>query len=205
MPIETPVDGGRGKILKKLSLIASMTIIASCGSPAGGDPVDGVATGDHRIFVTSQQSSGNFGGLAAADNLCKTSALNAGLSRNYKAIMSDATTSAKERLTLLGAVYIFESATNRSKVVDLGVDLWSSVLLRPIDRDENFNTYTGEVWTGTQSEGTIGIASNCSSWTSSSSGDSGTVGDTAFSDDRYIELGMDRSCDELKSIYCISQ
>tara|TARA_Y100000780_G_scaffold232595_1_gene268784 strand:+ start:91327 stop:91926 length:600 start_codon:yes stop_codon:yes gene_type:complete len=199
------VDGGLGNVLKKLSLIALMTIIASCGSPAGGDPVDGVATGDHRIFVTSQKNSGNFGGLASADSFCQTAALNAGLSRTYKAIMSDATNSAKDRLTLLGAVYIFESATNRSKVVDLGVDLWSSTLLRPIDRDENFNTYTGQVWTGTQSEGTTGIASSCSSWTSDSSGDSGTVGDTAFSDDRYIELGMDQPCDELKPIYCISQ
>ena len=179
--------------------------MASCGSPAGGSPVDGVSTGEHRVFVTSQQKNGNLGGLAGADSLCQSSAIAAGLSRTYKAIMSDATTNAKDRLSLLGAVYIFESATSRQKVVDLGVDLWDSTLLRPIDRDESFNNYSGQAWSGTQSEGTVGIATNCNSWASNSSGVSGTVGDSAFSDDRYIELGVDQTCDSVRPIYCISQ
>lgn len=205
MPIGTHAAGGLGKISKKLSIIFAASIVASCGSPAGGSPVDGITTGEHRVFVTSQQKNGDLGGLAGADSLCQSSATAAGLSRTYKAIMSDATTNAKDRLSLLGAVYIFDSATSRQKVVDLGVDLWDSTLLRPIDRDENFNNYSGQVWSGTQSEGTVGIATNCNSWTSNSSGVSGTVGDSAFSDDRYIELGMDQTCDSVRPIYCISQ
>ena len=205
MPTGTHAAGGLGKISKKLSIIFAASRMASCGSPAGGSPVDGVSTGEHRVFVTSQQKNGNLGGLAGADSLCQSSAIAAGLSRTYKAIMSDATTNAKDRLSLLGAVYIFESATSRQKVVDLGVDLWDSTLLRPIDRDESFNNYSGQVWSGTQSEGTVGIATNCNSWASNSSGVSGTVGDSAFSDDRYIELGVDQTCDSVRPIYCISQ
>ena len=205
MLIETPAVGGLGKLFKKLSIIISITSIASCGSPTGGDPVDGIKVGEHRVFVTSTSRMGSFGGVSGADSICLTLARAAGLKRSYKAILSDSSNAAKDRLSLLGAVFIFHTQDQIEKVVELGVDLWDSSLLRAIDRDEQFNIVSDTVWTGTESEGTSGFSTNCNDWSSSSSSNTGSVGDSSMTDDRYIELGSDESCDTAHRFYCISQ
>ncbi|MCO4753611.1 MAG: DUF1554 domain-containing protein [Bacteriovoracaceae bacterium] len=182
-----------------------MTFFASCGSSTGGDPVDGINVGEHRVFVTSTTTTGAFGGISGADSICLSRAQSSGLKKNYKAILSDSTNDAKDRLSLLGAVYKFNSESEKEKIVQLGVDLWESSLLSAIDRDEQFNTVSGLVWTGTESEGRSGFSTDCNDWSSSSSADAATVGDTTMTDDRYIEVGIDESCDRSLRIYCISQ
>lgn len=180
----------------------------SCGSPAGDSQTDGLGELDHRIFVTASSFTGDLGGLSGADLQCQTAATQAGLTRSYKAIMSDNSETAKKRLNLIGGIYKFEGS-KKVEVVSVGVDLWNpGGLTAAVDTDENGNKVAaGAVWTGTDSDGGnfAGTLDNCQGWSSSDSANYGAVGRSDQSDGDWVEDFTPISCDLLKPIYCISQ
>jgi len=57
------------------------------------------------MFITSKEYSGNLGGLKGADDICQYHAKLGKLSGTYKAMLSDASYSAKARLTLADIPY----------------------------------------------------------------------------------------------------
>lgn len=121
--------------------------------------------GASKVFLTSGlYNGGTIGGLAGADALCQSEAGTAGYAGTYKAIMSDATTSAASRLTL---TYPIVRATDGATVA--AVNLWNGTFSNPIST-------TGSIfaWTGTNNDGSISTGNTCSSW--SSTGASGTSG-----------------------------
>lgn len=191
----------------RFGLIPLAIIFASCGSAEGDSKSDGLDSVDHRIFVTSLDYAGDLGGLEGADLKCKSLAEAAGLTREYKAILSTDTEQARDRLNLIGAVYIFDESKNKQEVVSVGLDLWSSQLEVLVELDERGERRISTVWTGTDSDGGNSGASapNCSGWTSSDAGASGMVGDNQSLFDLWLEEPSSISCDSLKPIYCISQ
>lgn len=106
-----------------------------------------------KVFLTPVSGYGNFGGLSAADSKCSTAAATSsfGLSSSWKAILSDSTTNAVDRLPWSWGTLKTVSGTT---VVDGGYnDLWDGTLDSAINVDANGIVVTGSVWTGTSIEG----------------------------------------------------
>lgn len=195
--------------MKKLGLLCTAFLMASCGADStSGEGTDGVGTSEHRAFVTSGTYTGGLGGVSGADSTCNSVASAAGLSRTYKAILGDSSTSADDRLAFSGSIYIVDSNDEKTLVAGSGSDLWntsSSDLTNQINIDENGDTVTSDdyVWTGTTSEGGE-QTSNCSDWSSSSSGVNGFYGNLDLIGEGWVEYDFG-SCDQSFHLYCVSQ
>lgn len=194
---------------KNLFLITiQIFIFLSCGEAVGeGSGTDGLALSQHRIFVSSVSYDGNLGGLSGADSKCQTLATAAGLVRNYKAFLGTSTTALKSRFNLVGAVYNF-SGDERIQITDVGIDLLNTDqpkdLLNNIEYDDQGNSVTDSVWTGTDSEGEISTSESCANWTSNSAGQNGTVGDNSRTTGFYLEDPPTQACNNTFRLYCIS-
>src|SRR5690606_298731 len=103
------------------SLIGQATIEDNDSAPVGSV-----------IFVTSTTHTGNLGGLAGADAICQTRAAAGGLSNSalFKAIMSDATANAVDRLAVS---YPVQNTQNED--VELS-NLWDGVIDGDVEFDE---------------------------------------------------------------------
>jgi hypothetical protein len=192
---------------KLISSLCLLILLSSCGQEAdgGSEGTDGVGVSDHRIFVTSVSYTGaELGGISGADSACTTLAKSAELTRTYKAVISDSTTTAK-RLNFTGGVYSIPSAGEAELIVASGSDLWDTDtknLLTNINIDENGSSVSSYVWTGTDSDGATMTGEHCSDWNSTSG--TGRRGHTDQSDDRWIE-DTDLACTNSYPILCISQ
>ncbi|MDD5056204.1 MAG: hypothetical protein PHZ00_08145 [Candidatus Peribacteraceae bacterium] len=157
------------------------------------------------VFVTRERYSGNLGGLSGADAVCAQEAQHAGLNGVWRAILSDATVSARERLVIEGSVYRPPVGTAWPMIVANDEnDLWDGVLANAGFRDYADGTGVdlssgGRVWTGTAANGSAS-ALTCSNWTSvSGNGTWGAVG----SGDAYWTEYVTSACSGLGRLYCI--
>ena len=200
--------------MKNLIILISVSIIfTSCGG-ADNDTVeiDGVLPGEHRVFITKAGtikgdfSSSSTTGLAGADELCNTYADAAGLTRDYKAILSDSDTTAKFRLVFTGAIYTV-SGSIKTKVAESSVELFNATpdnILSKIDWDEvGMSVSSGNVWTGANVDGTSD-GNDCSNWTVVTSITNGNTGDVNQTDGKWID-NTNLACNLTAHLYCISQ
>lgn len=189
-----------------LFLILSFIFI-SCGEAVGdGSGADGVGDGQHRIFVSSSTHNGNLGGISGADSICASLASSAGLELTYKAFIGDSTNKLLNRFSLSGSVYNF-AGVDRFKVVELGGNLFdadNTSLLQMIEYDENGDSVSGLVWTGSDSEGQNTLIEDCSNWSSDNGVDEGNVGDNTRTSGFFLEDAPAQTCDLSYRIYCIS-
>ena len=195
-------------MMKYVFLFVLIFSFYSCGENSS-NLTDGVEDGNHRIFVTSTSYNGNLGGISGANSTCATHASNAGLTKTYKALLSDSTADIVNNLQVSGSVYIFSDSSTRLLVVTAASDLWNSDsqdLLNSIQYDEKFNVLSSVTpWTGTDSDGTVALTGNhCSNWSSDGSGVSGQVGSATDVDDRWLE-GSSVTCDNQHPLICISE
>lgn len=158
-------------------------------------------TVNHRIFTTSTTHDGNMGGITGADAICTQAASNAGLVGTWKAVISDATMDARDRLRIAAPVLDM----NDVKVADNQTDFWDGTL----DSIPNY-TETGAavptasfVRTGTKSDGTKD-ASTCLNWTTNDVNEFGKSGYPSLADYRWLEFA-DRRCHLVQRLYCINQ
>lgn len=193
---------------KLLISLLSITFFLSCGEPLGeGEGTDGIALNQHRIFVTSTSTNGNMGGLSGADTICATRATSVGLVRTYKAFLGDSSNSIKSRFNLSGAVLNVNSSDEKITIVDLGVNLFdadSTNLENNIEFDENGDSVTQSVWTGSDSEGEISTSQHCSDWSSNSAGSNGSIGDNTRTTGFWLEDPPTQACNQNFRIYCLS-
>ncbi len=143
-----------------------------------------------KAFETANNYVGNFGGLTSADSICQSEAATLGYAGTYKAILSDATTNAKDRLTLS---YPIVRASDAS-VID-SASIWNGSL-NGSSIGANFT------WTGTNSDGTK-HANTCSSWTTTSG--TGRRGDGWLKTSPSWISSTDYGCSNSSRIYCIQQ
>ncbi|MBC7384812.1 MAG: hypothetical protein H7301_01460 [Cryobacterium sp.] len=118
---------------------------------------DGLALGDHRIFITTNPYGGIPGdGLADADAFCQTTAASAGLTRNYKAVLSDATANAVDRITSNGgSVYTFDTLGVKKVVFNSVPEMWSAPTInQPIYSETSADMSGSAVITGSNTNGT---------------------------------------------------
>ncbi len=163
--------------------------------------------GQLMIFATTAlYSVGGVGSLANADSLCQSQASLLGYGGAYKAILSDDSTNAKDRLTL---AYPIVRATDGTTVV-ASSNLFGADLTNSIEIAGGTAKYT---WGGTKSDGTIDTGHTCSSWTSSAGTtligrtdqvtNARTSNDTSWIGNDYYTTYYD--CSLNRALYCIQQ
>jgi hypothetical protein len=124
-------------------------------------------------FVSSSTHTAELGGLSGADAICNARAREAGYTQNFTALLSDAHTDARTRVTIDGAVY----STRGLLLADNGAEFWDgSWKMSPYyDEKGDLVKSVREIWTGSQRRaGSIGwktdAAGSAGSWTSADRG-----------------------------------
>ena len=150
-----------------------------------------------RFFVTSTVHDGNFAsygtattGLEGADALCAAAADPVQSGSTWRAWLSDSTTNAIDRITDVGPWFLFngnEAFANKAALADFSN--------YQVDYDENGNNLSGEMWSGTNLDGSAD-SETCSDWsTTSGFGAAATKwGSTT-----------PRNCFQEKPVFCIEQ
>jgi hypothetical protein len=172
---------------------------------------DGDGLGDaceyNVMFVTQEYWIGHeLGGLAGADAKCQAAADNARLPGTYKAWLSDASTSASDRLVHSPYPYVPPSGYN----YDGSVYAWNwnhlvaGGLQAPVFITELLNDITNSgpnPWTGTNVDG-ASTGYTCGNWDTAS--EEGTKGEHNKLDARWTDSYL-VECNGIGRLYCIEQ
>lgn len=162
------------------------------------------------VFASSQQYTGNLGGLAGADAKCNALAAEAKLPGSYKAWLSVKDSSASQRLFHSDKPYI------RTDGVEIASDwkgLVSGGLLAPLNHDEKnmvvgFGANTCDksdslVWTATDALGNA-QDSTCNAWLTQSQMSNGGAGNLNALDSGW-SIGCSLACSVKARLYCFQQ
>jgi len=197
-----------------------LILFSSCEVPSVPEADSCTDYSGHLVFATSETFSADLGGalnsafsgetatgLAAADRICSLIAAEVGYcgSESFKAILSDDTENAADRLEITGAIYS-GTGDNQVTVAENEADLFDGTLGEEIPYDERENEFgvdDYENWTGSDQFGAAQTGETCESWTSSSVTDSGYIGGRAANSE-WIEDDQD-DCADSHGLYCISQ
>lgn len=157
------------------------------------------------VFVSSSTYTGQ--GVASAshaDDLCQQEATLAGLTGQYKAWLSDLTTSPAARFTKSGHYRLTDPA--RTLLALSYAELVSTGPRARIQFTTNGNYSGNAMWTGTYANGTP-TATNCANWTSSSPVVYGTAGTVILTKGRPSDWTDAQSlpCGAALSLYCFEQ
>jgi hypothetical protein len=214
------------KAIALLLMISGCSLYFSDPSDGGPAPMDAAAPLAKRVFVTSTRYPGGaLGGLVGADAKCNERAAAAGLSGDFKAWLSDATTSAAARMTHSSGPYTLVDGT---LVANTWTELVGGSLERSIDRDETNQPYDSTVpffhpswnynlalgakaaWTGTMYDGRADSFDctgypdcACIGWNDVRG--RSLAGDAISATANWTEGGGVRSCADLGALYCLEQ
>jgi hypothetical protein len=163
-----------------------------------------------KIFITSTTYNGNLGGLSGADTKCQTQASAAGLTGTWKALLSDSTTNARDRIGFDWDYLVLVNGRPVAKQVDLwlcnvGTTVTDTLpCIAEIERDESGNLVPANsaVWTGSNRLGKSSTT-HCSSWSSTSA--SGTTGKSGVIDYTWLESSTSTGCTSTARLYCVEQ
>lgn len=189
----------------QIQLVNIVITTPSGGSSGGGSSGGGSAY--HTIFVMVPAGDGDKGPLATVDADCASAAatgsVTSTLTGHWRAIMSNSSTNAKDRITFVSGASI--KNTHGDTLVANAADLWGGTLLnQPKYSADGVTAAAATIWTGTNSNGTKS-ASNCLDWGSSNSNDVGTVGSSVLTNSGWLVSGTE-DCDIINfhGIYCIN-
>lgn len=149
------------------------------------------------VFVTSASWNGAMGGAVGADEKCSVAAQYAGLSGNWRAIISDDLQAARSKLPNAPTIpyYLLDG----TKLANSADDLFDGTINNAINMDEHKNKVADKkVWTGTTADGQT-TGSNCHNWGWVSA--TGTAGSTDSNFGAWINEMAD-SCNVGKRLYC---
>jgi hypothetical protein len=205
--------------MKPIVVVIALTLgAAGCSDSGSGNDMNAASEMGvgHRVFVSSLNFSGNFGGLSGADSQCVTLAGVAGIGGQWVAWMSDTTNDAIDRVKNdIGPWFRLDGT-----LVFANKEQMKMFPSAPIDVDENkLVTHAEGVWTGTLVGGlsatsappTDGgpFSANCEQWFTSGMNDTppgpfGRSGSVDFKDKSWTDQ-LQVSCAQLQRIYCIEQ
>lgn len=161
-----------------------------------------------KIFITSQQYSGDLGGLEGADAICNDLAFQANLPGTYMAWLSaDTAESPETRMNKSQGPYVLVDGT---AVADNWSDLVDGTLDNPIYYDELGNYhYNQYVWTGTYPSGKgLPNTLTCNGWTTTEAQNDqfvGTTGNNSFKNWAWTRTSVTGWCWVSLRLYCIEQ
>ena len=156
------------------------------------------------IFMTaSAYSIATIGSLTNADTLCNTAASTAGYAGTYKAILSDESTNAKDRLSL--SYPIVRASDGKTVVARTNLFIGSI--------SNSIGTSGASVWTGSDQNGNLITGYTCTSWTSTSGtavggwslNTSGILSTKAASWIYNTNYGSYYACTASEHLYCVQQ
>lgn len=166
------------------------------------------------VFASSVPVNAFLDGVGGADRLCQDLAWLEGYDGEFKAWLSDATTSPSDTFTRSSDPYVLVDGT---KVADDWDDLTDGTLDHAIDRDEAGVKTVGSAFTNTHPDGTVievGAGHPCNGWMSASNdsgamtGSLGSVIENWTRDIRYDCDGTPSSAppgDKVARLYCFEQ
>jgi len=167
-------------------------------STAKGVPAfvtDATGSGD----LSSWPDAGENTGLAAADEICRTAAANAGLYAPafYRAWLSATGANVASRITGGGPWVRLDGI----EIASSHAALTGGLLEEPFNVTESRQYVGALAWTGSSLSGVV-TANTCVGWKSSGSGDKGMSG---VPDNRAFQWtqGGDISCDASQHLYCV--
>ena len=185
-----------------------------CFESGVGDDLPPFGAPGYDVFITSAAGpgdmaawaeAGGLGGLAGADQICRTEATAAGFPnpQSFVAWLSSSSTDAIDRLTTSGP-------WRRPGGVEIAPDeatLTSTAGLDPllesdIEVDNQGVHQSSLVYTGTLESGHAS-GSDCADWTSGDPGQSATFGFGVVATSQWTH-GIDGTCDRLSHLYCFS-
>ena len=164
------------------------------------------------VFVTNSVYGGSIGGLAGADSKCQSNATAAGYSGTWKAILSDSTTNAINRVPWNWGTLLLPTGT---VVANSWSDLWDGSIQNPINvtqygATKNILVFSNSLTNG-ERKSTSPSNLNCNDWNWPSSGGSSYpyVGTSSASSSVWIDNGKGYyNCSggsRALSLYCMSE
>jgi hypothetical protein len=183
-------------------------ITDQAGNTTNSNSVSNVEAKPHILFVSQSTYTGNLGGLNGADTTCSTLATASGIAflqaePLFKAVLSDETTAARERIHVRGKVISTWMDLGEETLAASRSDFWSGALLHEVSRENANNGFSGPTWSGSTAAGAIQAAGNCLNWSTANAASNGFFG-TANTPATWLESASG-TCDVARSIYCISQ
>ena len=174
-----------------------------------------ISCGEFHIFVTTDTNSGDFttgytSGIAGADAYCMAERPD-GMIGTYKALISDGTNrvACVNENCSSGATehidWVLAPQTDYYRTDDttkLGTTDLLGLFFVESDLDTNLTDDTFYIWTGLNSDWTVG--DNCNLWSDSSGIYGAAYGETDYSDINVISYDWD-SCDNTASLACVEQ
>ncbi|MDO8618410.1 MAG: LamG-like jellyroll fold domain-containing protein [Candidatus Daviesbacteria bacterium] len=178
--------------------------------PPTPTPTPIIPTDYTRVFLTSTTYNGNLGGLSGADSQCQSRANTVNLGGNWKAWLSDDTTSVASRFVHNSQPY---KLINGAIVANNWGDLTDGTLVNPINiselginvPDPSSYYYT---YTNTKSDGSIGSygggGMSCNNWLSDQGSAHGAIGNFSVAN-QYWSAGGETTCNAQIRLYCFEQ
>ena len=178
-----------------------------CGSPSSDapesdPPVPAATPTVKRVFVTSTAYSGALGGLQSADAQCQSRAIAHGLSGVFHAWLSDATTSAYDRIADVGPWYTASNELAFATKTDLRGAPRSPLL----DELGGYPEVSGAkgAWSGSDAAG-VASGRDCDGWTNATATAQGTTGTALGSDATWGGGSTPLRCDGTAPLICFQQ
>jgi hypothetical protein len=185
-----------------------------CGLSCGGGQICGLGecVAKRYVFVTSTSHTGDFGGLAGANEICNQRASQAQLPGSYRAWLSDGELSPAQVFEGGVAAFVLRNGPTLAYSLD---DFMDGSLFAPINRDEFGGPIEASAWNGAdcQVESAVWTGANdfgqfagpaCSSWGMISAELLGTVGD-ASATEQWSDAQCPAPCDQALPLYCVQE
>ncbi len=159
------------------------------------------------VFATSQTWNGNLGGIFGAHAKCQAAAKAANLVGTYYAWIGQDTNGGFEVRDIFSKPSLPYKLVDGTLIANSWADLTDGSLQNPINKDENGNAVTGNVWTNTTPSGAEGGPfGSCNGWTSSSSGADGWRGSTSSATSGWTgTTDTGNICNQSYRLYCFEQ
>ena len=168
------------------------------------NPVAPVAEAGRLAFLTREGFTPG-GGLAAADALCQSEAVEAGLKGSFLALLSTEQAGAATRFSSSGPLWVRPDGV---PLAASAAELFGGGWLRvPLSVTADGTAYRGNelVWTGSQDPNTAGSSvQSCSSWSSGSGATQGRAGRSGLIDINFYSA-IDLPCSSKRPIYCLEE
>jgi hypothetical protein len=170
-----------------------------CSEPSelASATTDATGSSDQRIFISSGSWNGALGGTGGADSLCVSAASGAGLTGNWKAVVSGFSDNVTDRISINGIV----RNLNGDIVANNQADFFDSDIQNPVGYNELAVSLNASAWTGSEYDGSREL--NCQGWGSASPADESNIGNSGSTSISWLNAFLPSNCSELNHLYCI--
>lgn len=188
--------------MNKIIILSFILIFISCGKDGGVAPGTSGSTGPTgcstcKIFLSASTDTGG-AGVAGFDTLCDTDFNNPNDGSTYKALIGASTRQPPSTDWPLKASTAYVQSDG---ITPVATTTSGAIFTFPVTNP--LNTEFINVWTGLTPTMSVS-ATNCSDWTSSSNGVTGTYGVSNLATSAAVSH-VPQTCDVAYKVYCVQQ